>query len=226
MGRPEKLRNYFFFLLLLLLQRQVVTAGPFEQGMTSLEEGDFAEAYCIWRPMAMRGHAEAAYHMGWLYANGNGLKVDIQEAIHWWSQAANQGHTEAQFALGLTYTNGEGIDADPEKALDWYMKAAKAGHQDAREMVRSKVREGTAEVQGRLPELVSEPWLGQPIRVIAERANLRSGPGTSFSSLGMVKQNMILMSIGQRDGWAQVIRSENGRQFSWIAGWLTEPVED
>lgn len=35
--------------------------------MDSLNAGDFAEAFCIWRPLAMQGHVEAAYHLGWLY---------------------------------------------------------------------------------------------------------------------------------------------------------------
>ncbi|MEN8178898.1 MAG: SH3 domain-containing protein [Pseudomonadota bacterium] len=208
-----------------LFALQTVTAGPFERGMTSLEQGNFAEAYCVWRPLAMRGHAEAAYHLGWLYANGNGLKVDISQAIHWWSQAASQGHTDAQFALGLTYTNGEGVKADPVKALDWYLQAANGGHQDAREMIRAKVMAGATEVQARLPELTAKDWLGRPIRVNVDKANLRSGPGTTFSQVGMAEKGSILKVIGERNEWYQILGSENGTGFRWIAGWLTEPVE-
>ncbi len=225
MTQPEKLRNFITLLFIVLTLNQAVSAGPFEQGMTSLKKGDFAVAYCIWRPLAMRGHAEAAYHLGWLYANGNGLKVDVSQAIHWWTQAASQGHTDAQFVLGMTYSGGEGIQADPIKALDWYLKAAKGGHQDARELIRSMVLEDAAEVQQRLPELVAEKWLGRPIRVNVDKAILRSGPGTTFEQVGMVEKDSILMSIGERDEWHRILSLNNGIAFGWVAGWLTEPVE-
>ena len=47
-------------------------------------DGDYAEAYCLWRPLAEQGYAEAQYHLGWLYANGNGLAVDIDRALGFW----------------------------------------------------------------------------------------------------------------------------------------------
>jgi TPR repeat protein len=174
----------------------------------------------------MRGHAEAAYHLGWLYANGNGLRVDIPKAIHWWTQAASRGHTDAMFALGLTYTTGEGVEGDPNKALDWYIRAAKAGHEDAREMIRAKVWEGAGEAQERLPELVSLEWLGRPIRVKGDAVNLRSGPGTTFKQVGKVKKDTVLKAIGQRNDWYQVVCSAGIPDFCWIAGWLTEPIKE
>jgi len=225
MNQPENLRNFIALLVIPFFLNQAVVAGPFEQGMTSLEKGDFAEAYCIWRPLAMRGHAEAAYHLGWLYANGNGLKVDVSQAVEWWTQAASQGHTDAQFALGMTYTAGEGIQADPVKALEWYLQAARGGHQDAREIIRRMLLEGADEVQQRLPELVTEKWLGQPIRVNVDKAILRSGPGTAFDKIEILAKDSILTAVGERDQWYRIIRLENGVQFGWIAGWLTEPVE-
>ena len=63
--------------------------------MNALLEGNFAEAYCKWKPLAQRGYAEAQYNLGWLYANGNGLNVDLQLAHHWWAAAARQGHADA-----------------------------------------------------------------------------------------------------------------------------------
>ena len=201
------------------------TAGPFERGMEFMERGDFAEAFCLWRPLAGRGHAEAAYHLGWLYANGNGLKVDIDQAVHWWSEAAARGHIEAQFALGLTYTTGEGIKADADKALDWYLRAADGGHEDAREMVRTKVVAGTPEVKARLSEVIAKPWLGRPVRVVADGVNLRAGPGTGYKMVGKVNKGSLLKVIGEQDKWLRVLGSDDQGALRWIAGWLTEPVE-
>lgn len=215
----------FLFCVLISLSHQVA-AGPFEQGMESLRNGDFAEAFCLWRPLATQGNPEAAYHLGWLYANGNGLRVDIKKAIHWWTQAADQGHVDAMFALGLTYTTGEGIQSDPSKALDWYIRAAVAGHEDAREMIRTKVWTGAEEVQEQLVELAAMDWLGRPVRVKRDRVNLRSGPGTDFKPVAIVEKNAILKAIRKRNEWYQIARSKDGLELSWIAAWLTEPIKE
>ena len=220
-----KLRNISTLLLITFFLSRAVHAGPFEQGMTFLDKGDFAEAFCLWRPLAMQGHAEAAYHLGWLYANGNGLKVDMKQAIHWWTQASSQGHTDAQFAIGLAYTHGEGIKADPATALDWYIKAANGGHQDAQDMVRTMIFQGSSEVQERLGELTAKKWLGRPIRVIVDKAKLRSGPGKKFSEVGMLEKDVVLTATGKRGDWYQVVKDGDKVSFGWIAGWLTEPVE-
>jgi TPR repeat protein len=198
-----------------------VDAGPFEQGLEALEAGNFAEAYCLWRPLAEQGDADAAYHLGWLYANGNGLKVDVQAAMQWWLQAADQGHADAMFALGMAYTTGEDIEQDEGEALRWYLAAADAGNEDARDMIRTKVRNQSREVQARLATLIQKPWLGKPLRIAVEKANLRSGPGTGRKLVGNVTLNTRLVAIDQRDHWYQVI---DPRDFSygWIASWLTD----
>lgn len=209
---------------ILLLLSLTAEAGRFEQGMASLEKGDFAEAYCIWRPMAARGHQDAAYHLGWLYANGNGLRIDLSKAVYWWTQAANQGHTDAQFALGLAFTTGEGIGTDKQEALRWYIKAAEAGHEDAREIIREQVRTGDTEVREELAHLISRPWLGKNIRLSVDSANLRAGPGTDSRVVGKIAKDTLLVAIDQRGKWYQVIEPE-ALTYSWIAGWLTEDVQ-
>lgn len=209
-----------------LMLAQGEPARSFEQGMAALEKGDYAEAYCIWRPLASQGDAKAAYHLGWLYANGNGLRVDLKQAVYWWSQAAAQGHTDAQFALGMTYANGdEDVEADPDKALEWYMKAADGGHQDARDIIRTMLAEDAPEVQSRLSELIAKPWVGRPIRVVGDRVNLRSGPGTEFSQIDAFEKGTVLKAVGKRGDWIRVLRQGEKTGFGWIAGWLTEPVK-
>ena len=197
-------------------------AGRLEQGMDSLNNGDFAEAYCIWRPLAMQGHKDAAFHLGWLYANGNGLRVDVNKAIYWWTQAANQGHTDAMFALGLAYTTGEGIKKDLDQAVDWFLKAAESGQEDAREILRIQVRAGAKEIRDRLGELIQKPWLGQRVKVKVDNANLRSGPGTESKLLGKVEKDATLLVVSKQNGWFQVIKPDD-LSYSWIAGWLAEP---
>lgn len=214
----------FYFLCLLCFVRGV-DAGPFEQGLEALEAGNFAEAYCLWRPLAEQGDADAAYHLGWLYANGNGLRVDVKTAIRWWREAAERGHMDAMFALGMAYTTGEDIEQDESEALRWYLAAADAGNEDARDMIRTKVRADSRQTRGQLAELIQRPWLGKPIKITVDKANLRSGPGTGRKLLGTVTLDTPLIAIHQRNGWYQVIDPRD-LSYAWLASWLTdEPLQ-
>jgi TPR repeat protein len=207
--------------MLLLCLARGVCAEQFEEGLEALEAGNFAEAYCLWRPLAEQGNADAAYHLGWLYANGNGLRVDVKSAIQWWSKAAEQGHMDAMFALGMAYTTGEGIEQDEDAALGWYLAAADAGNEDARDMIRTKVRSGSPEIRQHLVELLRKPWLGQAVRITVDKANLRSGPGTGRKLLGSAIRDTRLIAIHQRNGWYQVIDPRD-LSYGWLAGWLTD----
>jgi TPR repeat protein len=87
--------------------------------MQALQAGNYAEAYCLRRPLADQGLVDAQYHLGWPYANGNGLAVDIERALAFWGAAARQGHADAhEILLGL---NGEG-------ALDIFKRHLVCGH--------------------------------------------------------------------------------------------------
>ena len=76
------------------------------------------------------GDAEAQFHLGALYANGRGVKFDLDEATQWLTKAADQNDFSAMTLLGwitLQQEDGEsGI-----KAMEWYQKSAEAGDIDA-----------------------------------------------------------------------------------------------
>ena len=218
-------RSNLIRIILLMLLTWGVCAGQFEQGLEASKEGNYAEAYCLWRPLAEQGNADAAYHLGWLYANGNGLKVDVKTAIRWWEKAAAQGHMDAMFALGMAYTTGEGIEQDEDEALRWYLAAADAGSEDARDMIRTQLLSGSRDLRARLAEIIQRPWLGKPVRVTADKANLRSGPATARKLVGTVTLGTRLVAINQSNGWYQVIDPKDLRS-SWLASWLTDkPLE-
>ena len=54
------------------------------------------EAYCN---AAYRGHADAAYSIGWMYLNGRGLERSDDRAAAWFRQAAARGHRHAEKLL-------------------------------------------------------------------------------------------------------------------------------
>lgn len=193
------------------------TPQEFDLGMQSLQAGNYAEAYCRWKPLAERNYAEAQYNIGWLYANGNGLAVDIDMALRWWMKAAAQGHADAQFAVGLAYTTGEGIKADLNEAVKWYLTAARQGHQDAREILLRLNGDPTLDLLQEHPELARESWFGSTAEINSDRINVRAGPGTEHEIVAQMEKGAAVRVIGQRGDWYMVVLPpvEKG-QTAWI----------
>jgi len=85
-----------------------VTAGPFEDGLTAANRGDFATAFRLWHPLAEQGDAHAQQNLALMYRDGQGVPQDYVEEARWYRMAAQQGHVRAQFNLGVMYGEGEG----------------------------------------------------------------------------------------------------------------------
>ena len=79
------------------------------------------------RTKAAEGDAEAQFSLGFLYAQGMGVKQDFAEAIQWFQKAANQGNAAAQLDLGFIYAEGKGVKQNYEEAAKWFTKAAAKG---------------------------------------------------------------------------------------------------
>ena len=114
-------------LLALALILPAVTWADFQVGLDAYNQGDFAEAYKQWLPLAEQGVASAQFNLGLMYANGEGVPKDDQEAVRWLRLAAEQGLADAQYSLGLMYANGEGVPQDSGEAVRWYRQAAEQG---------------------------------------------------------------------------------------------------
>jgi len=108
-----------------------LAAQNFEAGLKVAEEGDFAKALEIWRPLAEQGDASAQVGLGILYNHGMGVAQDFAEAMRWYRLAAEQGDADAQEILGLIYSKGEGVAQDYTEALRWYRMAAEQGDANA-----------------------------------------------------------------------------------------------
>lgn len=189
----------------------------FELGMTALEKGNYAEAYCFWKPLAEQGSAEAQYHIGWLYANGNGLSVDPERALAWWTRAAKQGFGDAQFAVGLAYTTGDGMERDLDEAVVWYLAAARQGHQDARDILVRLNGDPSLNLLENHPEVAREPWFGRDALVKKDGSNVRAAPGTEHEVVATLAQGARVRVIGRRDDWYMVVLpSPVQGQIAWI----------
>jgi TPR repeat protein len=206
-------------LMSIIMSAKQLHGGAFELGMESLQAGDYAKAFCLWRPLAMGGDREAAYHLGWLYANGNGLRVDVRKAVYWWKRSADAGHLDAMFALALAYTNGEGIGKDPEQAIEWYLKAALGGHEDAREIIRMKLRGNEPAILDRIDELARQSWIGEPVAVSRDKVNLRSEPSIDSAVVKQLDLGQSLIMVDRQGDWCRVIDPKDS-SLAWIASWL------
>jgi uncharacterized protein len=109
-----------------------VAAGPFEDGLSAAQSGDYATALRLWRPLAEQGDVVAQFNIGIAYLNGYGVPKDGAEAERWLRKAASQGYANAQNTLGNMYSPKNAAEGgrDPERAAqaaNWYSRAANQG---------------------------------------------------------------------------------------------------
>ena len=102
--------------------------ADFKSGEKAYQRGDYTAALREWQPLAKQGQAVAQYHIGLLYANGQGVSKDDAEARQWYEKAAVQGHANAQVNLGSLYDYGRGGLQDFKMAARWYLRAANQGN--------------------------------------------------------------------------------------------------
>lgn len=121
----------------------------------AIKNGDFAEAYYLWRPLAEAGDASAQYGIGWMYHNGYGLSIDDQKAYDWWSKAAAQNYTEAIFSIGTLYQFGYGsLKKDNKIALGYYLMATVSGHEESRLILKTRLESGDKTIKPILSALL------------------------------------------------------------------------
>ena len=102
---------------------QSVRAQSVRAGIEAWAAGRHAEAVAIWKPLAARGQADAAFNLGQAHKLGRGVPADLAEAQRWYEQAARGGHSEAQTSLGLLlFQNGNRTGA-----MRWIRSASDAG---------------------------------------------------------------------------------------------------
>jgi uncharacterized protein len=84
-----------------------------------------------WYEKAMKkGSLKAAYNLGRMHPNGDGIKKDANKAFVLIQRAAAQGrgYPEAVYKWGYLYENGIGIAKDKEMAKDLYQEAEELGY--------------------------------------------------------------------------------------------------
>ena len=188
-----------------------------EKGIEAAKRGDYAEAYWLWRPLADAGMARAQHQLGWLYANGNGLRVNLEAAIDWWNRAAQSGHADSAFAIGMAYLNGEPgeLEQDFAKASEWLVRSADDGSADAPEILNRLVSTRTEALLGAHPDLLQRTWLGTPVLVADDEAKLTTTPNPKAKSLASVAAGTVLRQVATESGWSRVVLPDHSG-LAWV----------
>jgi TPR repeat protein len=98
-------------------------APTVKSGVEAWQRGDHAGAVAIWRNLAQKGDADAAFNLAQAYRLGRGVPADAAQAKRWFEMAANKGHLDAQVSLGLLLFDS----GDRPVAMSWLRKAAEKG---------------------------------------------------------------------------------------------------
>jgi TPR repeat protein len=106
-----------------------LSAQSVRAGIEAWQKADYAGAVAIWRPLAEKGDADAAFNLGQAYRLGRGVAINLGAAQSWLERAARKGHVDAQTTLGLLlFENG-----NQTGGLRWLGQAAEQG--EARAML-------------------------------------------------------------------------------------------
>jgi cell division septation protein DedD len=118
-----RLRNAIAVLALSLALPATAQTPTVKSGVEAWQRGDHAEATAIWKNLAEKGDADAAFNLGQAFRLGRGVPADSAQAKRWFERAANKGHVDAQVSLGLLLFDS----GDRGAAMAWLRKAADKG---------------------------------------------------------------------------------------------------
>jgi hypothetical protein len=86
-----------------------------------------------YKKRAELGDAEAIFHLGYNYRDGDdGFPQDYDKAMELFVRAGELGCAESYSGVGYAYSNGRGVQIDKKKAKYYYELAAMGGHVNAR----------------------------------------------------------------------------------------------
>lgn len=88
-------------------------------------EAAHKQAFYWFNEAAKKEDDSGMYNVGDCYANGIGVKIDMEKAAEWYRKAAEAGHVAAMCQLGDYYQE---VLVDNKKAVMWYEKAAEMGN--------------------------------------------------------------------------------------------------
>lgn len=102
-------------------------AADFSKGIQAYQSGNFNTALTELTPLAEEGNVVSQFHVGQMYASGDGALENDKVALEWFILSAEQGYIKAQTHLGDMYFGGDGVPKNFKTSLRWYSLAAEQG---------------------------------------------------------------------------------------------------
>ncbi|GJM07813.1 MAG: hypothetical protein DHS20C11_00890 [Lysobacteraceae bacterium] len=93
--------------------------------------GAYSQAEAWYRRAALFRHPLAAYNLGLMYYQGEGVEMNHEEAARWFEVSANADYPDAAFQLGLMHYRGDGVPKNPALEAQWYRRSALGGNAEA-----------------------------------------------------------------------------------------------
>lgn len=213
-------------LITVLLFLSLPAAGKdIGDAVSAMRAGDYAEAYCIMRPLAEAGDADAQYNIGWMYLNGYGLRTNDNLALQWWEKASAQGHSDASFSIGMLYSLGDGeVPRDLNKAIDYYLLALKDGQEDAITFLQSMMLRNDSEIRGRMRSILQQygELFGLKRLVKANKLNARNGPSVDDGVVMQLLKGQAVLEMFKQGKWSQVFVLDNEEMDRTV--WVFNPL--
>ncbi|WP_437534121.1 tetratricopeptide repeat protein [Sorangium sp. So ce726] len=123
------------------VEAQVSLGRIYLKGLPSVPR-DTARARAWLLRAAPSQHPSAAYFLGVMSQNGDGVKVDPAEAARWFEIAARGGSPDAMFLLANAYRAGAGVPRNDRKAVELYESAGEHEHPAALQALAMAYRYG------------------------------------------------------------------------------------
>ena len=123
------MKNVVLALLAAGLLSGAAAAGPYEEAIQALDQGDLTASERLLREAADQGNVTAQTLLGGMYSSGYlQIRRDPAEAVRYYRMAAGRSDREAQYRLALALQSGTGTRPNLVEAYMWYSLAAAAGH--------------------------------------------------------------------------------------------------
>jgi TPR repeat protein len=97
-----------------------VAADSNMAGVSAYDEGDYATALRLLRPLANQGDPRALNHLGMMYEYGRGVERNPIEAVKWFRKGANRENPTSMYNLGKMYEKGIGVPQNDILAHMWF----------------------------------------------------------------------------------------------------------
>ncbi len=85
------------------------------------------EAFAIFHSLAIEGHVESQFRVGWMLSRIQGVPIIYVVARGWFMKAAKNKHIKAHYELGLMCERGNGARVNNLDAFIWYSRAIRIG---------------------------------------------------------------------------------------------------